>query len=47
MSCKYKKKSTLGKSYCKCGRDNSVRRKPCYCPKYKPTLREKIKELFR
>lgn len=46
MSCKYKKKSVLGKEYCKCERDNSIHKSPCCCPKYIPTLYERIKRFF-
>lgn len=46
MSCKHKKKSGLGKNYCKCERDNSIRKSPCRCPNYKPSLPEKIKGIF-
>ena len=46
MSCKYKKKSVLGKKYCKCDRDNSVRKISCHCPNYKPTLPEKFKRFI-
>lgn len=46
MNCKYAKKSTLGKDYCKCECDNSIRRSPCHCGKYKSTLWERIKRFF-
>ena len=46
MSCKYKKKSVLGKKYCKCDRDNSVRKISCHCPNYEPTLPEKFKRFI-
>lgn len=46
MSCKHRMKSVLGKEYTRCRRDNSVHRKPCKCPKYEPTLRERIKRFF-
>ncbi len=32
-TCKYAKKYREG--YCKCDRDNSVRRDPCHCCNYK------------
>ena len=47
MKCKYAKKSVLGKNYYKCEIDNSVRKRPCFCGKHKPTLWERIKEIFK
>lgn len=47
MNCKHKKKSVLGKDYCRCQRDNSVRKTPCICPNYQPTLLERIKRFFK
>ncbi|MBQ2396166.1 MAG: hypothetical protein II304_03860 [Bacteroidales bacterium] len=43
MSCKYAKKSTLGKKYVKCELDNSVRKSGCPCRKYKPSLWTRFK----